>query len=206
MSWNTGQSKSADGLIDNTPNLMLYCNFSVDKLGSSNWLLKIFVDCLECNVKIMVSGWSWLDCTMYFSLSILIFYLSEWSVVSVPYQFLSFILAYGTIFFFFDLCFDLPENADPANLLPSMTFNFAGADMALFYEQVFYVNLQEKQFCLAMFEEEINWSCSGCSRCVPASQYTIRVRFAPRWRVMLRNSGLHSWSIIVLFQAKLELS
>lgn len=100
MSWNTGQSKSADGLIDNTPNLMLYCNFSVDKLGSSNWLLKIFVDCLECNVKIMVSGWSWLDCTMYFSLSILIFYLSEWSVVSVPYQFLSFILAYGTIFFF----------------------------------------------------------------------------------------------------------
>lgn len=54
----------------------------------------------------------------------------------------------------FDLCFDLPENADPANLLPSMTFNFAGADMALFYEQVFYVNLQEKQFCLAMFEEE----------------------------------------------------
>lgn len=54
----------------------------------------------------------------------------------------------------FDLCFDLPENADPANLLPSMTFNFAGADMALFYEQVFYVNLQEKQFCFAMFEEE----------------------------------------------------
>ncbi|XP_078152594.1 aspartic proteinase nepenthesin-1-like [Carex rostrata] len=50
--------------------------------------------------------------------------------------------------------FDLPENADPANLLPSMTFNFAGTDMALFYEQVFYVNLQEKQFCLAMFEEE----------------------------------------------------
>lgn len=35
-----------------------------------------------------------------------------------------------------------------------MTFHFAGADLSLFYEQVFYVDLQGRQFCLAMFPEE----------------------------------------------------
>ncbi|KAJ1692154.1 hypothetical protein LUZ63_008852 [Rhynchospora breviuscula] len=53
----------------------------------------------------------------------------------------------------FDLCFDLPPNEDPVNLLPGMTFHFAGADVPLFYQQVFYVDLHEQQFCLAMFPE-----------------------------------------------------
>ncbi|KAJ3691757.1 hypothetical protein LUZ61_020921 [Rhynchospora tenuis] len=53
----------------------------------------------------------------------------------------------------FDLCFDLPPNEDPVNLLPSMTFHFAGADLPLFYQQVFYVDAQEQQFCIAMFPE-----------------------------------------------------
>ncbi|KAJ3691756.1 hypothetical protein LUZ61_020920 [Rhynchospora tenuis] len=52
-----------------------------------------------------------------------------------------------------DLCYDLPPNVDPQILLPSMTFHFAGADLPLFYEQVFHVDMHEQQFCLAMLPE-----------------------------------------------------
>ncbi|KAJ4775815.1 Eukaryotic aspartyl protease family protein [Rhynchospora pubera] len=52
-----------------------------------------------------------------------------------------------------DLCYDLLPNVDPKDLLPSMTFHFAGADLPLFYEQVFHVDLHQQQFCLAMLPE-----------------------------------------------------
>ncbi|KAJ3703141.1 hypothetical protein LUZ61_006846 [Rhynchospora tenuis] len=50
----------------------------------------------------------------------------------------------------YELCYILPVNMSPVRFLPNMVYHFEGADLSIYYEQVFYMSPERGGFCFAM--------------------------------------------------------